>query len=69
MHRGRGLPSPRGLAEGELHLLAAGQDPAGLRHFTELEAEWIEQPQPFRTDLEAMMAGQGWVDVEIEAVE
>lgn len=50
-------------------LLAAGQDPAGLRHFTELEAEWIEQPQPFRTDLEAMMAGQGWVDVEIEAVE
>ncbi len=48
-------------------LTAAGRDPAALPHFADLEEEWIDQPQPLRTDLEGMIRDRPWVDVEIEA--
>lgn len=47
-------------------LVAAGIDPAELPHFHELEEEWLAEPQPPRTDLERLLHGQGWVEVEIE---
>ena len=49
-------------------LTDAGHDPTTLRHFAELEESWIDQPQPFRTDLECMISDKPWVDVEIEAI-
>lgn len=46
-------------------LTGAGLDPTTLPHYTELEAPWIHEPQPLRTDLEGLITGQAWVDVEI----
>jgi beta-lactamase superfamily II metal-dependent hydrolase len=46
-------------------LTNAGHDPTTLPHFSDLEAPWIDKPQPYRTDLECMISGVQWVDVEI----
>ena len=48
-------------------LAAAGLQAESLPHFEELEAEWLSELQPLRTDLEAMLSGAGFVEVEIEA--
>lgn len=50
-------------------LTAAGHDLTKLRHFAELEEEWIDKPQPQRTDLEGMLSEQPWVDVQIDPVQ
>ena len=50
----------------EQALTDAGKDFTKLPHFAELEERWLDKPQPQRTDLEAMISGRGWVDVEIE---
>jgi hypothetical protein len=48
-------------------LTAAGHDPTTLRHYADLEEQWIDKPQPYRTDLECLISGKPWVDVEIDA--
>ena len=50
-------------------LVAAGLDPAALPDFHELEEEWLAEPQPLRTDVETMLGGRGWIDIEISAAE
>ncbi len=47
-------------------LEAAGKDPATLPYFAQFEDPWLDEPQPFRTDLESMLDGQGWVEVSID---
>ncbi|MEM9918696.1 MAG: MBL fold metallo-hydrolase [Bacteroidota bacterium] len=47
-------------------LEAAGYDPTELPHFNQYEAHSIDQPQPLRTDLERILDGQGFVDIEID---
>jgi hypothetical protein len=51
----------------EQDLIAAGHDPTELRHFSSLEEQWIDQPQPKRTDLECLITEDPWVDEELEA--
>lgn len=45
-----------------------GHDVTLLRHFDELEKEWLGRPQPLRTDLETLLSGQPWVDVLVDPV-
>ncbi len=47
-------------------LRKAGRDLEELRHFEELEKTWLDRPQPRRTDLEALVSGVDFVEVEIE---
>ena len=47
-------------------LTDAGHDPTTLRHFSDREEKWLDKPQPYRTDLECMISGIPWVDVELE---
>ena len=37
------------------------------KFFDNFEKEFLDQPQPLRTDLECLISGQGFVDVDIEA--
>lgn len=47
-------------------LTAAGRDPAALPRYGEQERDFLARPQPQRTDLERLLTGQGFVDVELE---
>lgn len=47
-------------------LEAAGIDPKKLPLFAKFEKEWINKPQPLRTDCELLLSGAQFVDVEIE---
>ena len=46
---------------------ALGTRATTLPKYTEFEKAWIKSPQPMRTDLEQMLSGVNFVDVEIEA--
>jgi hypothetical protein len=45
---------------------AAGFDPKTMPLYAKFEKEWIDSPQPLRTDCEFMMSEAAFVDVEIE---
>lgn len=47
-------------------LAARGVDASQLRHHEELEAPWLDQPQPQRTDLEHLLTGAAFVDVTLD---
>ena len=44
-----------------------GVRPKDLPFFTEREKRWLNNKQPLRTDFEALLADEGFVEVEIEA--
>jgi hypothetical protein len=46
---------------------ALGEAAAALPMFDEFEKQWLNSPQPLRTDCELALSGQPFVDVEIEA--
>ena len=46
---------------------ALGARATTLPKYTEFEKAWLKSPQPMRTDLEQMLSGVNFVDVEIEA--
>ena len=48
-------------------LLAKGFDPKTLPRFDEYEKDFLESPQPLRTDCELLLTDKPFVDVEIEA--
>jgi hypothetical protein len=48
-------------------LLAKGFDPKTLPRFKDYEKDFIESPQPLRTDCELLLTDEPFVDVEIEA--
>ena len=48
-------------------LQAKGLDPKTLPRFREFESDFIESPQPLRTDCEFLLTEQPFVDVEFEA--
>lgn len=50
----------------QTELVAAGRDPTQLRHYESFEKEWLNLPQPPRTDLEELLAPRGFVDVLID---
>jgi hypothetical protein len=39
---------------------------AGLPNFADHEEQWLDRPQPLRTDLETRITGKGFVEVTIE---
>ncbi|WP_199084628.1 metallohydrolase [Bosea sp. ASV33] len=47
---------------------AAGLTATALPKYSKFEEDWIELPQPQRTDCERMLTGVGFVDVEFEAI-
>jgi len=49
-------------------LSEAGIDPSELPKFNEFERSWIRNPQPLRTDLESLITGQPFVDIDIDPV-
>jgi hypothetical protein len=34
--------------------------------YTEYEHQWLDKPQPWRTDIETMLSGEIFVEIEIE---
>jgi hypothetical protein len=44
-----------------------GTGASQLPMYTEFEKPWIDSPQPWRTDCEHALSGEGFVDVEIES--
>jgi hypothetical protein len=47
-------------------LTAAGIAVTGLPFFADQESQWLKNKQPLRTDFEARLSGDGFVDIEIE---
>lgn len=57
----------RRIANSRNYLQAIGAgDAVGLPHYQKREEEWLGSPQPLRTDLEFLLTGQPWADVEID---
>jgi hypothetical protein len=48
-------------------LQAKGFDPKKLPLFKDFEKEFIDSPQPLRTDCELLLTEELFVDVELEA--
>ncbi|MCP4074012.1 MAG: MBL fold metallo-hydrolase [Hyphomicrobiales bacterium] len=46
-------------------LKAKGIDHTKLLHYQEREKKWLDKPQPYRTDLETMLNGKDYVEIEL----